>query len=259
MDPFLTPSSQTRIGFHYFPDTIHYRDSDLQAWLPELRALGVSWLTLVAPSDRAIPEMFLRGLITAGIEPILHIQEKMPDVPSTGDLAALFSAYAKWGVHFIIPFDRPNSRSSWSTTGWAQEDLVERFLDRYLPVAELALQAGLTPVMPPLEPGGNYWDTAFLQSTLLSLQRRKQYALLEKLVLSAYAWTGSHPLNWGAGGPERWPGARPLRHPNRRGRPVRFQDLRLVPGNLSICPAYCLPHHDAGRRQQGSPSGYPCG
>jgi hypothetical protein len=68
--------------------------------------------------------------------------------------------------------------------------------------------------LPPLEPGGNYWDTAFLQTTLQSLQRRKQYNLLEKMVLSAYAWTGDHKLDWGAGGPERWPGARPYTTPN---------------------------------------------
>lgn len=213
MDSLATPGTQHKIGFHYFPDTVHFRDTDLQAWLPELRALGAGWLILSAPPDRAIPELFLRGLLTAGIEPILHFQARMPDLPATGDLAALYSAYAKWGVHYVIPFDRPNSRSAWSPTGWGQEDLVERFLDRFLPVAELALEAGLVPVLPPLEPGGNYWDTAFLQTTLQSLQRRKQYALLEKLVISAYAWTWDKPLNWGAGGPERWPGARPYTTP----------------------------------------------
>ncbi|PKP01191.1 MAG: hypothetical protein CVU11_15960, partial [Bacteroidetes bacterium HGW-Bacteroidetes-6] len=41
-------------------------------------------------------------------------------------------------------------------------DLVERFLDRFLPLANQVVSEGAVPVMPALEPGGNYWDTAFL-------------------------------------------------------------------------------------------------
>jgi len=33
-----------RIGFHYYPDTFHYREKDLQTWLPELQGLGAGWL-----------------------------------------------------------------------------------------------------------------------------------------------------------------------------------------------------------------------
>ena len=57
-----------RIGFHYFPDTQHYRQSDLQTWLPLLHELGAGWLTLQAPDNRAIPEAFIRGLIDGGAE-----------------------------------------------------------------------------------------------------------------------------------------------------------------------------------------------
>src|SRR5262245_59292929 len=63
----FTSSSPTnpnpRLGLHYFPDTLHYREADLQTWLPELQALGVSWLVLQSEQDRAIPEYFLRGLM----------------------------------------------------------------------------------------------------------------------------------------------------------------------------------------------------
>jgi len=214
MDKLPIPTPNTRIGFHYFPDTLRYRDSDLKTWLPELIALGASWLTLTAPTGRAIPERFLRNLVEAGIEPILHFPFSLATPPQLVDLKLLLESYAKWGVHYVVLFDRPNARSAWSVSTWTQEDLVERFLDRFIPVAECALQAGLIPVFPPLEPGGNYWDTSFLRAALKSLQRRNQTALLERLVLSAYSWTGEHSLNWGAGGPERWPGARPYFTPD---------------------------------------------
>ena len=75
----------TTIGFHYFPDETHYRQADLQAWLPELVALEARWVTLIGSLTRAVPEPFIRGLIDAGIEPIIHI----PAVPTKRDSQAV--------------------------------------------------------------------------------------------------------------------------------------------------------------------------
>jgi len=207
ISPF--PSRKSRLGFHYYPDTLHYCESDLQHWLPELQAMGTSWLVMQAPTDRAIPEYFLRGLIDAGVEPILRFETSLRDPVDPGTVAPLLQAYAHWGVNGIVWFDKPNARKSWGASDWAQQDLVERFLDRFLPLANATVQAGLAPILPPLEPGGSYWDTAFLRTALESLRRRKQTAVLHRLVLSAYAWSHQRPLNWGAGGPDRWPAARP--------------------------------------------------
>jgi hypothetical protein len=197
-----------RLGFHYYPDTLHFRKSDLSKWLPVLQELGASWMTLVTSAKRAIPEIFLKGLINAGIKPILHVHA--PILPSIlSEIRPCLDSYASWGVQYICFFDRPNARSSWPASTWAQNNLVERFLDVYLPLAENAIQAGLVPIFSPLEPGGDYWDTAFLQAALQSIQRRGAHQIAEKLVLGAYAWSANRSLNWGAGGPERWPGAIP--------------------------------------------------
>jgi hypothetical protein len=213
MNPFPTSFINTRLGFHYYPDTLHYRESDLCAWLPELRTLGASWITLVAPPDRAIPEAFVRGLLESGIQPVLHFHIQPDQCPQINELSLLFNTYTRWGIKYVAMFDRPNLRTAWGPTSWAQNNLVERFLDIYLPLAETALKYDLIPVFPPLEPGGDYWDTAFLRASLQGIQRRGHLQLLEKLVLGAYAWTDNKPLNWGAGGPERWPGARPYHTP----------------------------------------------
>jgi hypothetical protein len=203
------PQRNSRLGFHYYPDTLHYCESDLQYWLPELQAMGASWLVVKSPVDRGIPEYFLRGLIDAGIEPIIRFESTLSDSPDPAMVTPLLNAYAHWGVNGIVWFDRPNARTSWAASDWAQQDLVERYLDRFLPLANATVQAGMAPILSPLEPGGSYWDTAFLRTTLESLRRRKQTAVLHRLVLSAYSWTHQHPLNWGAGGPDRWPAARP--------------------------------------------------
>lgn len=201
------PPKNTRLGFHYYPDTEHYRESDLQTWLPDLQSLGATWLTLKAPLDRAIPEPFLSTLISAGIEPILHFSPPFGHSLWVEDLKFLFKTYARWGVHYVALFDRPNCRQAWPADAWMQSDLVERFLDLFIPGAQAALRSGLIPVFPPLEPGGDYWDTAFLRAALHGYQRRTQGWRTSRLVLSAYARSGDRPLNWGMGGPECWPGA----------------------------------------------------
>jgi len=171
--------------------------------------LGTSWITLLAPVDRAIPENFLRGLINVKIEPIVQFQPPLDQKPDTRTLHLLFKNYAKWGVRYVVLFDRPNTRRVWGSPDWGQSDLTESFLDIYLPIAEIALQTGLTPVFPPLEPGGDYWDTAFLSAALKGISRRCTKNFINKLVLGAYAYVEDQPINWGAGGPDRWPLARP--------------------------------------------------
>ena len=213
MDSLPTGLQKTRIGFHYFPDTLHYRDVDLHTWLPELQAMAASWLTLQAPLNRAIPEVFIRQLCEHQIQPVLHFPYPTCQPPSLEDFSLLCHSYARWGVQHVILFDRPNLRQNWTAATWAQSSLVERFLDIFQPLALVAARAGLTPVFPPLEPGGDYWDTAFLRAAFEGLQRRNQAQILERLAIGCYAWSNSHPLNWGSGGPERWPGAHPYETP----------------------------------------------
>ena len=205
--PPLPLKRSNRIGFHYFPDTLHFRESDLHTWLPRLQSLGAGWLVLQSQVSHAIPEAFITALCTAGIEPIIHFPLSLHEKTDPSELSPLLTAYARWGVRTVIFFDRPNPRASWPAAAWTHGDLVETFLDRFIPLAELAQSCGLTPVFPPLTPGGDYWDLAFLRLSLESLQRRQRKALLSALALSAYAWAGSRPLNWGVGGPERWPQA----------------------------------------------------
>jgi len=214
MTYYPTPPKNSRLGLHFFPDTLHYRNTDLKAWVPELLALGASWVVLQAPTDRAIPEHFLRGLLEAGIEPIVQFSLSLVAPPPPESLRLLLQTYSKWGVHYVNLFDRPNLRASWVANSWAQIDLVERFLDIFLPLANLTVKTGLWPIFPALQPGGDYWDTAFLRSALQAIRRRAQPRLLQRLVLGAYGCIAEHPLQWGAGGPERWAGTRPYFTPS---------------------------------------------
>lgn len=210
----MQETSKARLGIHYFPDDQHYGLADQQRWLPVMRQLGVNWTVLQVPANVAIPQVFVEGLIENGIQPIVHLPLSLESPPVVEELVPIFKAYATWGVKHVVLFDRPNLRSSWPNIGWTQRGLVERFLEVFLPLAKAATDVGLTPVFPPLEPGGDYWDTAFLRAALEEMVKRQEQQLLDTLALGAYAWTGSKDLDWGAGGPERWPATLPYFTPD---------------------------------------------
>lgn len=199
---------QNPIGFYYRTDDQHYSLGDLHNWISILRTLQVRWLALPTSLDRDIPEPFIRGLLRAGIDPVIHITNPFHSLTQANVQPAVAS-YADWGARIVVVGDRPNLREQWHAADWARGGLVEQFIDRYLPIWQTQTKHGLQPAFPPLEPGGDYWDTAFLQSCLTSLLRRSQENLAKRLLLSIYAWTYDKPLDWGAGGPAAWPQARP--------------------------------------------------
>ncbi|MFQ5923276.1 MAG: hypothetical protein ACE5M4_10570 [Anaerolineales bacterium] len=203
----------SRLGFHYFPDDSHYTERDLEEWLPTLLRLSANWLVLHATPGRPIPEPFIRGLIEAGIRPVVWIKARVDEV-ALDQLSPALTTYGEWGVREIVVFDRPNIRSSWSSNEWARPGLVERFVDRMLPILQLERASGMHPVFPPLEPGGDYWDTAFLETALRSMLRRGHRSLIDDLHLAIYARTFGKPLEWGYGGPAEWAASRPYNTPD---------------------------------------------
>jgi hypothetical protein len=205
-------TADSHLGYHYFPDDRHYTQADLGNWLPVFDSLGARWVVLCASAQRAVPEAFLRGLIQAGLEPVVHMALRVSGV-SLAEMTPLLTSYAHWGVRFVVVGDRPNMRANWLHSEWSRPGLAERFVEEFLPILQVQRAVGLRPTLPPLEPGGDYWDTSFLPAVLEALDRRGHGALLQELTLALYAWTFDHPLDWGAGGPDRWPGVRPYHTP----------------------------------------------
>ncbi|MBN1231072.1 MAG: hypothetical protein JXA19_04340 [Anaerolineales bacterium] len=206
------PRINNKMGMVYFPDTDHYRMDDINFWLPKLQSLGARWLVIRASVDLAVPESFIQTLINAGINPILHIQADFNNPPNPDELQILFSAYSHWGVKYISIFDRPNCRGGWSSAAWGMPDLVGRYLSIFLPLANSIVENGMSPVLSPLEPGGDYWDTAFFRAVLTKIQENEP-ALLDHLTVGVYAFVSGHPFEWGIGGPQWWPDSKPYYTP----------------------------------------------
>ncbi|MFP3854551.1 MAG: hypothetical protein ACLFWD_09690 [Anaerolineales bacterium] len=198
----------SRLGFHYPKDEYQHTVQDCRLWLDQLSGLPAGWVLVEGTTERAIPEPFLKKIMSAGLKPIVHMPGQIGAVRAEAINPLLYS-YAHWGVEYVVVYDRPNLKSSWHGNSWTSSNLVERFVDAMLPILQASHAAGLKPILPPLEPGGDYWDTAFLNSTLKALARRGQQSLLDALTLTAYTWTKGKDIDWGKGGPEAWPQARP--------------------------------------------------
>lgn len=195
---------QIQLGIHYFADGLHYRQEDIHQWLPVIKSLRLPWLILHTTARSSIPETFVRTLIENEIQPVIHFQPALAAPPTTQDFSLLFKLYARWGVQRVVLFDRPNLHQSWQAADWVRSNPVDRFLDIFIPRAETALDAGLKPAMPPLHPGGDYWDTVFLRAALQGMRARGRAALARSLTLAAYGWDHPGEPTWGQGGPERW-------------------------------------------------------
>ena len=202
----------SRIGFRFNQSDPNYSKAELARWRSRLAELNAGWLLLPAPIDRALPEGFVRGLLENNIQPVIQFDCPVGSV-RPAELNPLIYSYAHWGVKFVVAYDRPNTQAAWAGNGWTGDGLVDRFLDACLPILQASHAAGLRPMLPPLEPGGDYWDTAFLESSLKAIARRSSRDLVDSLVLSAYAYASGRPLAWGRGGPQAWPAARPYDTP----------------------------------------------
>lgn len=205
---------EKRLGFHYFQDTDHFQTKDLALWLPQLKSLGTAWLVIKSPLNIAIPEEFISGLLENGIQPILTFDLQVNDETRPEELRVLLSAYSTWGVKHVLFFKSPNLKSSWINGTWAQGDLVERFMDRYIPFVRMAEQHGLTSIFPPLQPGGDYWDLSFLKKVFQLAQQRHTSGFGNGFSMAVSAQTFSRPLNWGNGGSAKWKTPRPYSKPD---------------------------------------------
>lgn len=217
-----------KIGFTYFSSPDYLVNKQIRAWMPALHQLGASFVIFRGGFNRAIPEDAFLIAKENDLEPVVHFVSELPLARKFNDVAVLLNVYARWGVNKIIFGERPNAKNAWPTAGWHYENLVDHFLDRFLPLANHAIRLGLTPVMPPLQPGGDYWDTAFVELALSGMKRRRMDDVVKNLILSSFGYTFNKALSWGKGGPEQWSVSKPYFTPQGQEDQLGFHNFEWV-------------------------------
>lgn len=207
-----------RLGFHYFLDTERFKRADAQMWFRNLQKLSADWLVLKNPKNRAVPEEFIRQAKKQNINIIINFDVCIKDFDGFSSLKTLLNVYGKWGIRYACLFREPNLRNAWGDKNWNTNDVVQKHADLFQQFARICIENNIHPIFSTLQPGGDYWDLAFLEKSLQILAESADPYILKKMVLSAYGWHWNHPLDWGAGGKAKWPKAKPF------GTPANYQN-----------------------------------
>ncbi len=192
LEEYPRPKNDTGIGFRYCTDTRHYGEDDLDFWMPELKAMGVSWLILLSDCAHPIPRFFIQGLQLNDIEPVIGLHPPKVKPFNQDTLKSVMEAYAQVGVRYLYAYYEPNMMDQWSWDDWSQPQLVKRFMEMLIPCLVRMQEAGLCPSLPPLRPGGNYRESAFLKEMLKAIGSQKD-SLFEALAVCVQApplWEG---------------------------------------------------------------------
>lgn len=206
------PKNDTGIGFHWFPDHYHYEKRYFDIFVPEMKAMGASWLLVLSDGLNTIPDWFLRGLIEQNIEPIIRIYTRFVTFIDQAGLRRACKHYASLGVHYVHVFNEPNLKLEWAE--WNSNNLPARFMDYLIPCLETMYSVeGIIPVFTPLAPAGDYWDTSFLKTALAILNQKGKKYLYDKMAVGIHNYAFNKPLTFGKGGSSRWTCSKPNQRP----------------------------------------------
>lgn len=199
LEEYPRPKNDTGIGFRYYRDTRHYGEDDLDFWIPELKAMGVSWLIMLSDCAHPIPRFFIQELQLNEIEPVIGLHPPKVKPFNQDTLRSVMEGYAQVGVRYLYTYYEPNMMDQWSWDDWSQPELVKRFMEMLIPCLERMQEVGLCPSLPPLQSGGNYQESAFLREMLKAIRSQKEF-LFETLVVCVQApplWEGQgfYPLD----------------------------------------------------------------
>jgi len=204
---------QSRHAFHLIAEKLQSEGNYLENFLSFAKVTNTQRALIETRTLSSIPTLAINTLNQESIQVDIFLKIDHYDACDLTSCQEIINNLANLQVDHVILFDRPNRQQFWGPQIWVKADLVALFLEKYIPLAEECLQKGLTPVFPPLQPGGDYWDTAFLRLSLLRLKEKNATSVLNSLMLSTYCWTYGHTLDWGAGGPECWPSSTPYNTP----------------------------------------------
>lgn len=196
---------ENRIGFHYFDDTVHFSDADLKRWVIILKKLDAHWLHIRSSTSRAIPENFIKGFRSEGIQLLVDFHLDAGNPITLSELKPLIEVYGKWGIGYASIFKHGNLKKSWTIKDWADPSIISKHADRFIEFASLFIDCGIRPVYGPLFPGGQYPDLAFFENLSKQLSEKVSHSLINELIIGVYGWDFNKSLNWGVGGQNKWP------------------------------------------------------
>jgi len=189
------------LGCHFAKD----RNTSIHSWaevIHEEAPVVLQWLVLdAAMGDKELKKSLLFAK-NYGIQIILQVCLPQNEESKT-NFEDQVQKWSSLGIQLIMPEGSPNMKAYWGNQ-WARGNILSSYYQMFRFFAKTSVDNGLSPILPILVPGGDIWDTIFLQSILNQLVAENEYAVIEKLALSSPAFTYERSLDWGMGGASKW-------------------------------------------------------
>ena len=184
-----------KFGFHYFRDVENFTLSEAKKWANVLLDFNVKWLVVQNPKNRAIPEYFIKSFSSAKITIIVDFNLTSYKDFNLSEIEPLLNVYGKWGVKYANLFHQPNTQAFWGESKWNSMDIVKAHSGSFHNFAKLCMDKNIVPVFPPLHPGGEYWDLAFLERSLSLIKTDLPQFIIDSMSMSVYGWDWNHPIS----------------------------------------------------------------
>ncbi len=197
-----------RIGFRWSEDARNMTIATVRRLLPRIAATGAGWV-LFPVSGIPLPEAtaIARATRDAGLEPVIQVLPKEKAL-TLDTLRPVAAPWIDGGVQRIVLDDQPNRAERWSR--WVAEGMPRQYARWIAPLLDaIAMYEGVTPVLAPLAPRGDYRGLTFLREALVEL-RRLQPAWLHRLAVACVNEQRGLSIAWGQGGVDLW-GTEPRR------------------------------------------------
>ncbi|MBU1747844.1 MAG: hypothetical protein KKA73_09150, partial [Chloroflexi bacterium] len=179
-------------GLHWFPTTAQSH-AVVDRFVPELVVMRIRWVVVLnglGEWDVYANDYLVTRLRAAGIMPVLRIVAPVGPL-DPARVRDIVRHYRPLGVYYYQIFNEPNLHDQWAVP---EPHSPERFVDYWLPLAQVVVDEQALTGLAPLAPGGDLSDYEFLQRSLAYLAQQGQWRVL------ARTWVGLHNYTFGVPG-----------------------------------------------------------
>ncbi|MDX1613926.1 MAG: hypothetical protein R3300_06410 [Candidatus Promineifilaceae bacterium] len=190
LEAFPRPPGDNGWGMHWIP-TVSQEPAVVDRFVNELVRMHIKWVVFLNDGTNiGTNDYLVDRLVGAGIMPVMRVFRSNL-LPYDGDLGKMVAHYRQRGVYYYQLYNEPNANVE-NDQGFSNPT---RYALTWASAAREVIANGGLPGLGALSPGGAYNHYAFLERTLLALQRHGDGDLLNHTWLAVHNYHGLRPLD----------------------------------------------------------------
>lgn len=186
---FPRPPQDNGRGVHWSARLYHPTGPDLQYWMNELKAMQIKWVKILDDGGGSSLEL-ARALLDNEMMPIVRIFRERPN---PGHLSAreadAVQRLIAAGVRYFETNNEPDLAAEWRDNH-RPDDWLDIVVDNFIFDADMILDAGGFPALPPMGPGSK-------DNAIAKIVERERIDIFERGAwVAIHNYTLNHPLDY---------------------------------------------------------------